>query len=78
MTDTVWLFLNGEFPRIGTGRRRVEVITRGWKYVTVRYHPIHSLQPKRQRIRRALFDRLTMRGKDYAASRRKTPTRARR
>lgn len=69
MTNTVWLYLNGEYPRIGTGRRRVEVITRGWKWTTIRYHPIRSLQPKRARIKTALFDRFTMRGRDYAASR---------
>ncbi|MDP6173453.1 MAG: hypothetical protein QGF09_04725 [Rhodospirillales bacterium] len=33
------IHLNGEAPRIGTGRRLVQVLTRGHKWVTVRYWP---------------------------------------
>lgn len=43
MTDRICLHLMDEAPRIGTGMRFVDVISRGPKWVTVRYR---SFAPK--------------------------------
>ena len=37
--DKLTVCLMGEAPRIGSGWRTIEVLTRGRKYVTVRYAP---------------------------------------
>lgn len=58
----VWLFLKDEYPRIGNGRRRVEIVTEGWKWVVVRYRPGGPKGPTiRQRIRKEIFERLISR-----------------
>jgi hypothetical protein len=39
MIERLNIHLMGEAPRIGSGHRIVEVLTRGHKWVTVRYAP---------------------------------------
>lgn len=57
--ETVWLHLHDEAPRIGSGRRRVEVVTRGRKWVTVKYRPGgpdgHTI---RHRFKKGVFETL--------------------
>ena len=35
-TGIVWLHLNDEVPRLGSGRRRIAIVQLGWKWVKVR------------------------------------------
>lgn len=57
--DYVWLRLHDEAPRIGSGRRRVAVTKRGYKWITVRYWPGgpngHHIN---HRFRKDLFNQL--------------------
>lgn len=63
MTDKVWVRLHDEAPRIGAGRRLLEVVTRGYKWTTVRYWPGgpegHSVKHK---FKTAIFDMLIVDG----------------
>jgi len=57
--EKTFLHLDNEFPRIGSGFRCVEVVTRGYKWVTVRYWPGgQNWLPVRQRIKKSLFNLL--------------------
>lgn len=63
MMANAYLYLNGEFPRIGSGRRAVEIVRTGWKWVTVAYRPGgpngHTIH---QKIRKEVFDIITTPG----------------
>lgn len=52
--DTIWLHLNDEIPRIGSGHRRVQVRSKGWKWV----HLVVPATGKVVRVSRKLWDRL--------------------
>ena len=57
--EKVCLMLSNEFPRIGSGFRQVEIIKRGYKWVSVRYWPGGPNGfPIRQRIKKDLFKKL--------------------
>ena len=53
-TRFVWLHLDGEVPRLGSGRRRVEIVRLGWKWVKVR----KPSQDHTIRIKRNTWDNL--------------------
>ena len=53
-TRFVWLHLNDEVPRLGSGRRRVEIMRLGWKWVKVR----KPSQDHTIRIKRNTWDNL--------------------
>jgi len=55
------IHLNGEAPRIGSGRRQVEVVTVGRKWTKVRYWPGgHNGHSINQRFLNAAFEKIVV------------------
>lgn len=57
--DRTAIFLSSQAKRIGTGLRVVEVITAGYKWVTVRYWPGGpGAEPIRHKFRKTIWNNL--------------------